>query len=62
LTHGMEQPDLRELDGKVGEEDKECALCLFPSSGNFLLRQVSFGCNKAGQSGRRTFWSLYRLK
>jgi hypothetical protein len=28
---------LRKLDGKVGEEDEERTLGLFPSSGDFVL-------------------------
>lgn len=46
LAHGVEQPDLGKLDGEVGEEDEECALCLFPSSRDFVLRQVSAGCRE----------------
>jgi len=42
LAHGVEHPDLGKLDGEVGQEDEGGALCLLPSSGNFLLRQVSY--------------------
>jgi hypothetical protein len=42
LAHGVEHPDLGELNGEVGEEDEGGALCLFPSSGDFLLQRVSF--------------------
>ena len=58
LAHGVEQPDLRKLDGKVGEEDEESALCLFPSRGDFVLRQISFGRDRAGKPGKRTAWIL----
>lgn len=37
LAHRVEEPDLRELDGKVGEEDKEGALPLFPCSRDLAL-------------------------
>lgn len=37
LAHRVEEPDLREFDSKVGEEDKRGALCLFPGGGNFVL-------------------------
>lgn len=37
LAHGVEQPNLGELDGKVGEEDEEGTLCLLPGGGDFLL-------------------------
>jgi hypothetical protein len=62
LAHRVEQPDLRKLDGEVGEEDEQGALCLLPSSGNFLLCRVSFDRNRVVRSPRRTCWSLYRLK
>ena len=41
LTHGMEEPDLRELDGEVGEEDEQRALPLFPGGGDLVLHVVS---------------------
>lgn len=41
LAHGVEQPDLRELDSEVREEDEEGALRLFPDSGDFVLSAVS---------------------
>lgn len=41
LAHGVEKPNLRELDGEMREEDKECALCLFPVGGDFVLYAVS---------------------
>ena len=44
LAHGVEQPDLGKLDGEVGEEDEESALHLLPSSGDLVLRRISFGC------------------
>jgi hypothetical protein len=44
LAHGVEEPDLRELDCEVGEEDEESALCLFPGGGNFVLLPVRLCC------------------
>lgn len=41
LAHGVEQPDLRELDGEMREEDEEGALRLFPGGGHLVLRFVS---------------------
>ena len=58
LTHRVEEPNLGKLDGKVGEEDEESALCLFPSRGDFVLRQISFGRDGAGKPGKRTAWIL----
>lgn len=43
LAHGVEKPDLGELDSEVGEEDEESALCLFPGGRNFVLFRVSLG-------------------
>lgn len=37
LAERVEEPDLGEFDGKVGEEDEEGALPLFPGGRNFLL-------------------------
>lgn len=42
LAHWVEEPDLGKLDGKVGEENEEGALCLFPRCGNFMLQGFSF--------------------
>jgi len=41
LAHGVEKPDLGELDCEVGEEDEEGALCLFPGGRDFVLFRVS---------------------
>ena len=46
LAHGVEQPNLGKFDGEVGEEDEEGALCLFPSSGDFVLGRVSVCCRQ----------------
>jgi hypothetical protein len=43
LAHRVEEPDLGEFDGKVGEEDEERALELLPGGGDFVLCAVSFG-------------------
>ena len=37
LRHGVEEPDLRELDGKVRKEDERRALPLFLCGWDFLL-------------------------
>lgn len=37
LAHGVEEPDLRELDGEMGEKDEKGTLPLFPGGGNFVL-------------------------
>jgi hypothetical protein len=37
LRHGVEAPDLREFDGKVGDEDELRALPLLACGGNLLL-------------------------
>lgn len=37
LAHGVEKPDLRELDSKVGEENEEGALQLVPYSRDLVL-------------------------
>jgi hypothetical protein len=37
LAHGVEEPDLREFDGEVREEDEESALPLLPGCGDFVL-------------------------
>jgi hypothetical protein len=42
LAHGVEHPDLGKLDGKVGEEDEEGALGLFPGGRDFVLQTLDF--------------------
>lgn len=37
LRHGVEEPDLREFDGEVGDEDELRALPLFSCGGDLLL-------------------------
>jgi hypothetical protein len=37
----VKEPDLRELDGEVGEQDEQGALPLFPRGGDFVLRVAS---------------------
>jgi hypothetical protein len=37
LRHGMEEPDLREFDGEVRDEDELCALPLFSCGRDLLL-------------------------
>lgn len=37
LRHGVEEPDLREFDGEVGDEDEFCAFPLFFCGGHLLL-------------------------
>ena len=37
LAHRVEEPDLRELNGEVGEQDEEGALPLFPCSRDLVL-------------------------
>lgn len=44
LAHGVEEPDLGELDGEVGEEDEEGTLPLFPCGRDFLLVDMSIEC------------------
>lgn len=39
---GMEEPDLREFDGEVAEEDNESAVSLFLQAGSFQLSQKSW--------------------
>jgi len=52
LAHGMEEPDLRKFDSKVGEEDEGGALCLFPGRGDLVLQAIRIsgwyqvGCSK----------------
>lgn len=45
LAHGVKEPNLRKLDGEVGEEDEEGTLCLFPAGGDFVLFPMS-GCDR----------------
>jgi hypothetical protein len=37
LRHGVEEPDLREFDGEVRDEDELCALPLFLCGRDLLL-------------------------
>jgi len=62
--HGVEEPDLGEFDGEVGDKDEFGALPLFGGRGNFLLEEqiVSFGDYDADARRGRTFWILYLLK
>lgn len=60
LAHRVEEPDLRELDGEVGEEDKEGALPLFLCSRNLVLSgSLAYRFEKAMM--QLTCWILYRL-
>ena len=61
LAHGVEEPDLRELDGEVGEEDEEGALPLFPSSRDLILSgSLALYCFQKAML-QLTCWILYRL-
>ena len=44
LAHRVEQPNLRKLNGEVGQEDEKSALCLLPGGRNFILSCVSITC------------------
>lgn len=62
---GVEEPDLRELDGEVAEEDDGRAARLLLERRDFLLRTVGQYSDNAlgwGVRGTRTFWILYLLK
>jgi hypothetical protein len=61
LAHGVEEPDLRELDGEVGEEDEEGALPLFPCSRDLILSgSLALYCFQKAML-QLTCWILYRL-
>lgn len=49
LAHRVEKPDLRKLDGEVGQEDQKRALCLLPGGGNLVLLMVSSAYIVEGQ-------------
>lgn len=53
LSHGVEQPDLRKLDGEVGEENESGAGPLFRQCRHFLLQQarISLGSSTSGGNG-----------
>jgi hypothetical protein len=56
----VEQPDLGKLDGEVGQEDEERALCLFPGGRNLVLFVVRYLCLEI-RAMSHTAWSLYFL-
>lgn len=56
--HGVEDPDLRELDGEVGEEDHFGAVPLFSSGGDFALR---LGISGMGVTRGVVVWGCVRL-
>lgn len=61
LAHRVEEPDLRELDGEVGEEDEEGALPLFPCSGDRILSgSLALYCFEKAML-QLACWILYRL-
>jgi hypothetical protein len=56
LAHGVEEPDLREFDGEVGEENEEGALPLFVGSRDFLLWYRLVSCCIGGDKKSQRVW------
>lgn len=60
LCQWVKEPDLREFDGEVREEDEHGAVPLLFRRGNLLLLQVSASwARKSHEDWQRTFWILY---
>ena len=63
VRDGVEEPDLRQFDGAVLEEDEEGAVPLFFPGRNFLLLVCQYIIVGHIVDGNQlTFWILYLLK